>query len=183
VADTKPEPDDDPAGGPTEELVAYLDGELDPKAAESVATRLGLDSRLRAEADALQRAWDILDVLPRPQPSAAFTSRTLSQVIPLPPGQSGTQFLAPSGPAAVTMTAVSPPRPGVGFWLASALLILAAGAGGYVGHRALSPPPRPADPALEDVPLMKNLRHYRHVDDVEYLKKLDSPELFGDEAE
>jgi hypothetical protein len=184
VADTKPPPDgDDPAGGPTEELVAYLDGELDPKAAESVATRLTLDPRLRAEADALQRAWDILDVLPRPQPSAAFATRTLSQVIPLPPSQSGTQILTPSGPAAVTMTALPAPRPGAGFWLGSALLVLVAGLGGFLGHRALTPPPKADDPPLEDVPLMKNLRLYRNVDDLDYLKKLDSPELFGDEAE
>ena len=33
------------------------------------------------------------------------------------------------------------------------------------------------------VTLMKNLRLYRNVDDMEYLKKLDSPELFGDEGE
>jgi anti-sigma factor RsiW len=183
VADTQPEPDDDTRDEPTEELVAYLDGELDPKAAESVATRLSLDPNLRAQADALQRAWDILDVLPRPQPSAAFATRTVSQVIPVPGAGSGTQFLAPSGPAAMTMPAIPARRPGAGFWLASAALILVAGAGGYLGHRAAAPPPKPAEPALEDVPLMKNLRLYRNVDDVEYLKKLDSPELFGDEGE
>jgi hypothetical protein len=33
------------------------------------------------------------------------------------------------------------------------------------------------------VPLMKNLRLYRNVDDMEYLRKLDSPEMFGDEGE
>jgi anti-sigma factor RsiW len=184
MADTKPEPDDDTRGDPTEELVAYLDGELDPKAAESVATRLSLDPKLRAEADALQQAWDILDVLPRPQPSAAFATRTLSQVVPVPGAGSGTQFLAPSGPAAVTMPAILARRPGAGFWLASAALVLLAGAGGYLGHRAAAPSkPAAADPALEDVPLMKNLRLYRNVDDVEYLKKLGSPELFGDEGE
>lgn len=183
MADTKPDPDDaDMRDEPTEELVAYLDGELDPKAAESVATRLSLDPRLRSEADALQRAWDILDVLPRPQPSAAFATRTVSQVIPLP-GGSGTQFLAGSGLAATMPVGVR--RPGVGFWLGSVLLILAAGLGGYFGHKALVPPPKAtaADPALEDVPLMKNLRLYRNVDDMDYLKKLDSPELFGDEGE
>jgi anti-sigma factor RsiW len=185
VADTEPDPDDDPRAEPTEELVAYLDGELDPKAAEAVATRLSLDPKLRAEADALQRAWDVLDVLPRPQPSAAFTTRTVSQVIPVPGGGSGTQFLSPSGPAAATMPAFPPRRAGAGFWLASAALILFAGAAGYLGHRAAAPPPKPvaADPPLEDYPLMKNLRLYRNVDDVEYLKKLDSPEMFGDEGE
>lgn len=186
MADTKPEPDDpDPRDSATEELVAYLDGELDPKAAEAMATRLTLDPNLRAEADALQRAWDILDVLPRPQPSAAFASRTLSQVIPVPGGGSGTQYLAQSGSAAATMPAIPAPRPGAGFWLGSALVILLAGLGGYFGHRAVAPPPRPVavDPPLEDVPLMKNLRLYRNVDDVDYLKKLDSPELFGEEGE
>lgn len=185
MADAKPDPDGtDPRDEDTEELVAYLDGELDPKAAEALATRLTLDSKLRAEADALQRAWDILDVLPRPQPSAAFASRTLSQVIPLP-GGSGTQLVTASGPAAVTMPAISTPRPGAGFWLGSALVILLAGLGGYLGHRAVAPSPKPAavDPPLEDVPLMKNLRLYRNVDDVDYLKKLDAPELFGDEGE
>src|SRR5437763_16447618 len=107
MADTKPEPDDaGPRGEPTEELVAYLDGELDPKAAEAMATKLSLDSKLRADADALQRAWDILDVLPRPQPSAAFATRTVSQVIPVPTGGSGTQFLTRSGPAPAPVMAV-----------------------------------------------------------------------------
>jgi anti-sigma factor RsiW len=180
VADTKPPPDD--AGTPdgaTEELVAYLDGELDPKAAEAMATKLSLDPYLRAEADALQRAWDILDVLPRPQPSAAFTTRTVSQVIPVP--LSGTQTLPPDS-ATPTMPAVPAPRPAPGFWLGSLAVILLAGVGGYFGHRAAVPKVSP-DPPLEDVTLMKNLRLYRHVDDVEYLKKLDTPELFGDDGE
>ena len=186
MADTKPNPDDAPPGdGPTEELVAYLDGELDAKEAEALSIRLTLDPKLRAEADALQRAWDILDVLPRPQPSAAFTNRTLSQVIPVPVSPSGTQFLASSGPAAVTMAAMPALRSGAGFWLVSVLVILVSGAGGYIGHRALAPPFKlvAPDPSLEDVPLIKNLRLYRHVDDSDYLKKLDSPELFGDEGD
>jgi anti-sigma factor RsiW len=186
VADTRPHPEDDagPPDGATEELVAYLDGELDPKAAEALATRLSLDPKLRAEADALQRSWDILDVLPRPQPSAAFTSRTVSQVIPAA-ALSGTQPLASPGPAAPTMPAFRTPRPGPGFWLGSLAVILLAGAGGYFGHRALAPPPRPVspEPPLEDVTLMKNLRLYRHADDIEYVQKLDSPELFGDESD
>ena len=183
MAETRPHPDDaDPPDGATEELVAYLDGELEPKAAEAMATKLSLDPRLRAEADALQRAWDILDVLPRPQPSAAFTTRTVSQVIPVP-SPSGTQVLAAPGSAAHAMPALPAPRPGAGFWLVSVALILSAGVGGYLGHRALVPPPQPASPPLEDVTLMKNLRLYRNADDLEYVKKLDSPDLFGEDSE
>jgi anti-sigma factor RsiW len=180
VADSKLPPDDDPTpDARTEELVAYLDGELDPKAAEAMATKLSLDTNLRAEADALQRAWDILDVLPRRQPSAAFTTRTVSQVIPA--SSSGTQLLPP-GSAVQPMPAALPSRAGAGFWLGSFALVLLAGVGGYFAHRALVPPPK-GDPPLEDVTLMKNLRLYRHVDDIEYLKKLDSPELFADDGD
>ncbi|HEX3150253.1 MAG TPA: hypothetical protein VHR66_19410 [Gemmataceae bacterium] len=185
MADTKPMPEDDMPDGATEELVAYLDGELDDKAAESFATRLTLDSKLRAEADALQRAWDILDVLPRPQPTGNFATRTLSQVLPVSLSTSGTQIFTPSGPAAATMPAMPPARPATGFWLTSLFVILVAGIGGYLGHREFAPAPKPVvpEPSLDDVPLMKNLRLYRNIDDSDYLKKLDSPDLFGDEGD
>jgi hypothetical protein len=179
VADTKPDSDDAGADA-TEELVAYLDGELDPTAAESMAARMGLDPKLRAEADALQRAWDILDVLPRPQPSAAFATRTISQVVPIPAAPSGTQVVA-------TPPILVPPgrRPGAGFWAAAVAVVLLAGAGGYFARQAIVPAPKPVtpEPTADDFSLMKNLRLYRHVDDIDYLKKLDSPELFGDEGE
>ena len=185
MADTKPEPDDEPRDEPTEELVAYLDGELDAKAAEALATRLTLDPKLRSEADALQRAWDILDVLPRPQPSAAFASRTLSQVVPVPGGGSGTQLLAPSGRLSATVPMMPAHRSTGGFWLAAVIVIMLAGVGGYLGHRALAPPPKPAtvEVPTEDYPLMKNLRLYRNADDLEYIRKLDSPDLFGEEGD
>jgi len=182
VADTAPDPGDDGAeSAATEELVAYLDGELDPKASEAFATRLSLDPKLRAEADAFQRAWDILDVLPRPQPSANFATRTLSQAIPVP-AASGTQVVPYPGQA-FPSASLPAQRPGPGFWLTSAVIIFAAAVGGYLGHRALAPTPKSAlpDPPLEDVTLMKNLRLYRNVDDMDYLKKLDMPELFGEE--
>ena len=51
------------------DLVAWLDGELEGEAA-------------RAEADALRKTWELLDYLPRPEPSASFTHRTLSRLAP-----------------------------------------------------------------------------------------------------
>lgn len=179
MADEKrlPDEDDVPEAG-TEELVAYLDGELDPRALESMSTKISLDPKLRAKAEAYQRTWDILDVLPRPEPSSTFTNRTLSQAIPRLSGPTQLQ----SSLAVPTMSAFPSPRPTLGFWFVSLVLVVAAGVGGYFGHRAIAPPPKamPADPALEDVPLMKNMRLYRNVDDMEYLKRLDSPEMFGE---
>jgi anti-sigma factor RsiW len=183
VAKQKPAPEDEdlPENG-TDELVAYLDGELDAKAAEAMATKLSLDAKLRAKADAYQRTWDILDVLPRPGPSSSFTTRTLSQAVPLLSGQ---QIVPQTALAVPTMPGFPASRSNSGFWLASLALVLAAAVAGYVAHRVLAPAPRTvaADPSLEDVPLMKNMRLYRDVDDMDYLKRLDTPEMFGDEGE
>src|ERR1700757_428871 len=68
-----------------DDLVAYLDGELKGAAARSVEARLGRDQAIRAEADSLKQAWDLLDYLPRPEPSPSFTHRTLDRVATLRP--------------------------------------------------------------------------------------------------
>ena len=160
-------------------LAAYLDGELDSKAAEAIATRLSLDAKMRAEAESLQRTWDILDILPRPEPSAAFASRTVSQVIPAP-STSGRTMVVPGPSGASAAYGAPPSRTGV--WLAAFAIILAAGLGGYFGHQALAPSKSTSiEPPVEDYSLMKNMRLYRNIDDIETVKQLDSPELFGGE--
>lgn len=150
----------------TEDLVAYLDGELTGPAAEAMATRLTLEPKLRAEAEALQRTWDALDILPRPAPSPTFATRTLSQAVP----------------AMATQPMPAVRGGGGGFWEGSAVLVLIAAVGGFLVDREIhpAPPAKSPDPELRDVPLMKNLRLYRNADDLEYVEKLDSPEFFGE---
>src|SRR5437667_11494676 len=63
-----------------EALTAYLDGELDEAAARRVETRLNLDPTTRLEAEALKQAWNMLDYLPRAEPSTTFTHRTLERL-------------------------------------------------------------------------------------------------------
>src|SRR5579875_558227 len=65
------------------DLVAYLDGELTGEASRALEAKLSLDPSARAEADALRRTWELLDFLPRPQPSPRFTHRTLERLSPL----------------------------------------------------------------------------------------------------
>jgi len=62
------------------ELVAYLDGELDEEAAQALEARMSRDQELRAEADAMKKTWEMLDFLPRAEPSASFTHRTLERL-------------------------------------------------------------------------------------------------------
>jgi hypothetical protein len=111
-----------------ETLIAYLDGELDGQAARSVELRLSRDARLRAEAESLGRTWQLLDYLPRPEPTANFASRTLERVSSLRP--------------VVKTVAVRPWPPWVLAlgWVAAVLL---AGTLGYVVVAAMVKPPQP----------------------------------------
>src|SRR5262249_39026234 len=91
-----PVPDDDPPPDPFEaDLVAYLDGELDPADARRVEARLATDPEARAKATALKKTFDLLDYLPRPEPSPDFTTRTLHKLPAASgaaaPGQAGAQ--------------------------------------------------------------------------------------------
>ena len=83
---TPPPPDDLP--DPVEvELVAFLDGELEPSQAHDVEAKLAADAGLRARAAALKKTFDLLDFLPQPEPSPEFATRTLDR---LPAAKSGT---------------------------------------------------------------------------------------------
>src|SRR5262249_43053282 len=67
------------------DLVAFLDGELEAPAMEAIEAKISLDAVVRAEADALKKTWDLLDHLPRSEPSVTFTERTVSRIEPLRP--------------------------------------------------------------------------------------------------
>ena len=81
-------PDDDssPADPFESELVAYLDGELDPVAARKVEVRLATDPAARERATALKKTFALLDYLPKPEPSPTFTTRTLDKIPALKSG-------------------------------------------------------------------------------------------------
>ncbi|MFN9717365.1 MAG: anti-sigma factor family protein, partial [Planctomycetota bacterium] len=60
------------------ELVAYLDGELDEHACESVERQLVANPGLRRYAETLDRTWQLLDSLGDAPASGAFTQKTLA---------------------------------------------------------------------------------------------------------
>jgi hypothetical protein len=120
------------------DLVAYLDGELKGDAAERLEARISRDAAVRAEADSLKKAWDLLDFLPRPEPSANFTNRTLSRLGPVRTGAAKATGVAAVRPARLWQVLV-----GVG-WLAC---VAAAGVGGYFLYEMLVPAPSPSQPS------------------------------------
>lgn len=177
MSDAHDNSDDAPAPGDpvTEELVAYLDGELDILDAQAVAAKISLNPALRAEADGLKRAWDVLDMLPKPRPSVGFASKTVSHVVPV----------IPAATAAATMAAMPVvPTAGRAWWPVAAALVVVGGLAGYFGRGALVSPrdERAADAEMiGELSLLQNARLYRHVDDMDYLRKLDTPELFAED--
>src|SRR5262245_24325097 len=162
------------------DLVAYLDGELGPDEQQGVEARLGRDPAARAEADTFKRVWELLDYLPRAEPSTDFTQRTLSRVSALP-----VEAVRPpaSPPAAVPWY----PRPALGYPAWAALLVLAL-AWGY----RLAPPPEPAAPPPVDLDtdpvfareprLIELLPLYLPVETLDYLLRLDAPDAFEDDT-
>src|SRR6266478_3017241 len=62
------------------ELVFYLDGELPKPAVRALEAKLTTDPRMRSELETLRMTWQLLDHLPKPEPSPDFASRTLDRV-------------------------------------------------------------------------------------------------------
>lgn len=71
----------DPSNSITEELTAYLDGELDEATQVAVESRLGNDSAYLAELQALQQTWETLDHLPAINAGKSFTETTMELVV------------------------------------------------------------------------------------------------------
>jgi anti-sigma factor RsiW len=144
------------------DLVAYLDGELTGEAARAVEAKLSLNPAARTEAETLRRTWELLDYLPRPQPSASFTHRTLQRLTPM----RGHEW----------------PR-GRWFGLAAgwAAALLVAGWTGYAGYTWFVPRAPGERELLHDLRIIENKRYYDRVEDLDFWRALDTPELFGDE--
>jgi anti-sigma factor RsiW len=152
-----------------EDIVAFLDGELRGEAARALGAKINLDPGVRAEAESLKRTWGLLDYLPKPEPSPNFTHRTLEKMAPIP--------TATRTPA--KRLSLRPWWIGAGW---AAALVMAASAG-YIGVGLTRPKPDTTDRDLaRDLRVIENMRFYEHVDDLDFLKSLDKPDLFGEDA-
>ena len=136
-----------------------------------VSSAADVDSAYRAEAKALERAWDMLDFLPKPEPTTKFSERTLSKIPPVPTGRR------------------PPPLPGQREWW-----FWPAVAGGWavaffftigMSYRASAwvAPREPGEADLvRDLRLIENKKAYDNVEDFEFLRQLEHPDLFGEDG-
>ena len=148
-------------------LGAYLDGELGGEAARLLEAKLSLNPEARAEAETLRRTWEMLDYLPRPEPSPSFTHKTLERLAPLRAAQAAGGWRRWRNPV---------------FGLGWAAALVLASLGGYGGFNHFAPHHPDEQDLIRDLRIIENKRLYDLADDLQFLEALDHPDLFGDET-
>jgi anti-sigma factor RsiW len=151
-----------------EEIVAYLDGELDTEAMARVERRLTDDPGYRSRLSQLQHAWDLLDNLRRTEADDEFVQSTVAMVAVQAEQEAKTQKLR-----IVRQRNMA--------WLALAAVALLSIAGGYAAlHRRMT---RADRNLVRDLPVIEHVDEYLNIDDVSFLKQLERENLFAAEVD
>lgn len=150
-------------------LVAYLDGELSEEDTQEMERALAASEDARHDVDMLARTFSLLDTLPRPNASAEFSLKTISNLTAEIETQVWTEkpIYRQLRRGAIALG-----------WVAGLLL---AGTVGYLCGNRLTPR---EDPRLvRDLPVIENVDAYEDVPDIDWLKKLKEKKLFDDERD
>lgn len=148
-----------------DQLVAYLDGELDAETARRVDDLLSTDPVVRKEIAQLDATWNLLERLPRTELGEDFTRSTLEMV-----AQQAQQELKQQEAA----------RPVENLRLVTVLLVgmfLAGFLGVFMGDY-LSP--NQNDVLLEHLSVLQNLNELEQITSFEYLEELRKARIFED---
>lgn len=158
---------DEPAPSPDEaQLVAYLDGELPAEQARCVEQWMADDPACRARVRELQRAWDLLDELPRARAGTEFARSTIEMVA---------QHVEQE---AQTSTVDHARRRRLGWLLGIASVVVAASLGYWLGSYLWK---SPDEQLLTDLPVIENIDRYLQAGDMEFLHMLEREHLFDEE--
>ena len=150
-----------------EELVAYLDGELEPQSTQQLENLLAGDEQARRRLSQLAASWDLLDQLPRANVDDLFTRTTVEMV-------------ALAAEDEIAQLQVAAPAKRRRHWIEGALATVAAAAIGFVVVTAALP--NQNDSLVRDLPLLMDLDLYRVAGEVDFLKKLQTAGFFTDDA-
>lgn len=144
-----------------DDLVAWLDGEVDDEASQQIETQVNVDPRVRAEADTLRQVWEMLDYLPKAEAPPNFTQRTMDRLAPQP-----------------KTTQLTPVRKT--FTRRAASWILALLIPGLISFAAVTwYLSRPDEQDLvRELSVVEHLRYYQDVQELAFLQKLDQSDLF-----
>ncbi|MCG8587318.1 MAG: hypothetical protein MI757_21645 [Pirellulales bacterium] len=144
-------------------LVAYLDGELDATKSREVEERLPRDDAFRRRLNELDRAWDMLDELPKTIADEKFVRSTVEMVA----------VAAQEEVAEAERHSVWPRRM---CYLAVTTMVAFAGIFGY--HVVNQHAEADNRELARDLPVIENLDVYRRL---EFLEQLNQEGLFDEE--
>jgi len=144
-----------------EDLVAYLDGELEQEAARQIEQRLADDGEFRERLHQYQQAWDILDELPKTRAGDRFADTTLEMV-------------AVSANRAQARLSVRSRKQLI--WISGGLGVAASVLAGYLTVATIVS--RPNNQLIEDLPVIEDLDAYRHAESIDFLQSLAENGLF-----
>ncbi|HZN32790.1 MAG TPA: hypothetical protein VFB80_03195 [Pirellulaceae bacterium] len=151
-----------------EELVAYLDGELNTDQISRIERRLLDDPQYRARLNQLERTWDLLDTLNRSQADDDFAHSTVEMVA------------VQAVEEAKTETLRTIRRRNLG-WVAivAAVLALTGVTYGVIQNRLA----QPNRELVRNLPLIERVDDYRNIDSLEFVKELEKANLFAAEVD
>ena len=149
-----------------DDLVAYLDGELDGDAGGRIEQALSSSPVARHEVEMLTRTWDLLDLLPAADPDRALTERTVAAAKAL---DDRVPLAERTGVRVAKKAAVA------AGWAAA---LSAAAAVGYL--TAAEWVPRESDPVVRDLPVLQDLPRLRDASSVDFLRDLNQAGLLAD---
>lgn len=146
-----------------EQLVAYLDGELDADTSRDVEQQLASDVGVRKRLHELERAWDVLSALPEADVSPQFANTTLEMIAQTAEkeqrGENSWRF-SPRTRRLFTM--------GLVLLVAFALGFLFSANRGRAANEQL----------VNELPILEELDAYRRADNIEFLRMLRDADLF-----
>ncbi len=151
-----------------EQLVAYLDGELDADTMSGVETRLAADAGYRRRLHQLEKAWAMLDDLPREKVDDSFAQSTIEMVA----------VAANDDVRQVQLIGLRRQRQTL--WAGVLLVALVACIGFAVTHLWV---PTKNDRLIEDLPVVERLDQYQQIEDIEFLEWLVNSRLFPEEID
>ena len=150
-----------------EQLVAYLDGELDAAGRDRIESQLAADPKLRGRLQSLERTWDLLDELDATPAGEPFTHTTLEMVAATVDGE-------------VERERTAGPRRRRRQRIAMLAALLTAAAAGFLAVALFSPDPNRR--LLEELPLLERFDQYRYAESAAFLRMLRDSGLFAEDA-
>ncbi len=144
-----------------QELVAFLDGEVTETERATIEQHIANEPELGQRLADLRSTWQLLDHLSPTEPTDDFTKTT------------------------VTMTAIRSGRSALSRFMRRRWKILAgAFAGLAAGYSTVFLPMQYVQQKrLRDVPVIDNVDLYLHAESIEFLRQLDSEELFAQDID